>query len=223
MDPGIADGLGGPWMLAWLAVLVVLDGFIPPVPSEIALVAAGSFAEEGRVSALALVLVGTLGSLAADLGVYLLFRYRMADVLDRTRWGRQAHRTIRRVVERFGTSTTYGAIIGVRFLAGGRLTASATAGVGEVPIRRFAGAAGIGGFLWAAWHVALGYVTGQATSLPFWASTAVGASVGLVVGLVVAVAAATRHRRRHAASPGAGSAEAGPAEPPSPAGPAAPS
>jgi membrane protein DedA with SNARE-associated domain len=195
VDPGIADGLAGPWMLAWLTVLVVLDGFIPPVPSEIALVAAGSFAVEGRVSAVVLVLLGTLGSLVSDLGVYALFRYRMADALDTTRWGRRAHGTIRRVVERFGASSTYGAIIGIRFLAGGRLTASATAGVGEVPVRRFAAAAGIGGFLWSLWHVALGYVTGRATGLPFWTSAVIGTGVGIAVGLVVAVAVAARHRR----------------------------
>ena len=195
MDPALANGLSGPWVLVWLTVMVVLDGFIPPVPSEIALVAAGSLAVEGRMNAVVLVLLGTLGSWLSDIGVYLLFRHRMTGFLDRTGWGRQTHRTVRRVVERFGASSTYGAIIGVRFLAGGRLAASATAGVGEVPTRRFAGAAAIGGFLWSLWHVALGYVTGRATGLPFWTSAVIGTGVGIAVGLTVAAVVAARHRR----------------------------
>jgi membrane protein DedA with SNARE-associated domain len=200
VDPALADGLSGPWVLVWLTVLIVLDGFIPPVPSEVALVTAGSLAVEGRMSAVVLVLLGTLGSWLSDIGVYLLFRHRLTGFLDRSRWGRQTHRTVRRVVEKFGASSTYGAIIGVRFLAGGRLAASAMAGVGEVPMRRFAGAAAIGGFLWSLWHVGLGYVTGRATGLPFWTSAVIGTGVGVAVGLTVAAIVAARHRRgRHRA------------------------
>ncbi|GHG42612.1 hypothetical protein GCM10012320_05810 [Sinomonas cellulolyticus] len=198
MDPAVAAWLSGPWMLVWLAGLIALDGLFPPVPSEIALLTAGSYAAEGRSSASVLVAVGTLGSWLGDVGVYLLFRHQLTGFLDRSRWGRKVHGTVHRVVERFGASSTYGAIIGVRFLTGGRLTASATSGIGEVPFRRFAVAAAAGGFLWSAWHVALGFITGRATGLPFWMSAIIGTGVGLAIGLVVAGAVAARHRRgRH--------------------------
>lgn len=195
MDPALAAWLSGPWMLVWLAGLIVLDGLVPPVPSEIALLTAGSYAAEGRTSAAALVAVGTVGSWLGDVCVYLLFRYQLTGVLDRVRWGRSVHSTIHRVVEKFGTSSTYGAIIGVRFLTGGRLTASATSGIGEVPFRRFAVAAAAGGFLWSAWHVALGFVTGRATGLPFWMSAIIGTGVGLAIGVAIAGFVAARHRR----------------------------
>lgn len=199
MDPTVAAWLSGPWMLVWLAGLIVLDGLFPPVPSEIALLTAGSYAAEGRTSAAALVVVGTLGSWLGDICVYVLFRRQLTGFLDRSRWGRKVHGTVHRVVERFGPSSTYGAIIGIRFLTGGRLTASATSGIGEVPFRRFAVAAAAGGFLWSAWHVALGFVTGRATGLPFWMSAIIGTGVGLAIGLVIAGAVATRHRRRQRA------------------------
>lgn len=198
MDTVAALGLTGPSMLLGLVALVFLDGFFPPIPSEIALVTAGSIAAEGGLSAGLLVAAGALGSWLADLGVYFTFRNGLNGVLDRSRWGRRVHGTAHRVVLRFGEASTFGAIIGIRFLAGGRLTSSAAAGIGEVPLRAFSAAAAVGGLLWSGWHVALGYVAGRAMGLPFWASAAIGTGVGIAVGLLIATLAAIRHRRLRA-------------------------
>ncbi|WP_077489372.1 DedA family protein [Sinomonas mesophila] len=196
MGPDVAADLTGPWLFAWLLPIIVLDGFLPPVPSEIALITAGTIAAEGRANPILLVAVAAVGSWLSDLGVYLVFRRRLTGLLDRTGWGRRTHRTIHDAVERFGKSSTYGAIIGARFLPGGRLATSATAGIAEVSPRGFAASTAVGGVLWAAWHVGLGFVTGHATGLPFWASGAIGAGIGLTVGLCIAAVAAARHRRR---------------------------
>ena len=48
-----------------------------------------------------------------------------------------------------------------------------------------ASAPALGAVLWASWPVGLGYFTGSATGLPFWASSLIGVGVGLVIGAVV--------------------------------------
>jgi membrane-associated protein len=52
--------------------------------------------------------------------------------------------------------------------------------------------------LWAAWMVGLGYFTGSATKLPFWASSLIGVALGLVIGVVVGIIVT---RRRGSRSP----------------------
>ncbi|GAB3271053.1 hypothetical protein GCM10027449_06510 [Sinomonas notoginsengisoli] len=195
MDAALIEGLTGPWALAWLVLMIVADGFFPPVPSEVALIAAGGAAAEGRLSLPVLIALGALGCWLADLAVYLLFRYRLTGLLDRVGWGKRIHSTLHTAVERFGSTSTYGAIVGIRFLSGGRLAASATSGVAEVPLRGYAAASAVGSVLWSAWHVGLGYVTGTATGLPFWASALIGSGIGLTVALVFGAAVAARQRR----------------------------
>lgn len=199
MDGGLLEGLTGPWALAWLVLMIFADGFFPPVPSEVALIAAGGAAAEGRLSLPGLLALGALGCWLADMAVYLLFRYRLTGLLDRVSWGKRVHSTIHVAVERFGSTSTYGAIIGIRFVSGGRLAASATSGVAEVPLRGYAAASAAGSVLWAVWHVGLGYVTGTTTGLPFWASALIGTGIGIAVGVVLGAVMAARHRGRGAA------------------------
>jgi membrane protein DedA with SNARE-associated domain len=119
-------------------------------------------------------------------------------VLDRWKWGRTFHKGVHAAIAKAGRSSTYGAIIGVRFIPGGRLATTAAAGIADVSTRGFSLCAAIGGTLWAAWSVGLGYFTGSATQLPFWASSLIGVGAGLVIGAVVGVIAT---RRRGSRSP----------------------
>ncbi len=57
----------------------------------------------------------------------------------------------------------------------------------------------MGAVLWATYLVGLGYFTGSATKLPFWASSLIGVAVGLVIGGVVGIIVT---RRRGTRSPG---------------------
>ena len=124
--------------------------------------------------------------------------------------GPEIHHGIHEAIAKAGRSSAYGTIIGARFIPGGRLATSAAAGIADVSTRGFSLCAGLGAVLWATWLVGLGYFTGSATGLPFWASSLIGVAVGLAIGAVVGLIVTRRRGDRspvdepgEAAGPGA--------------------
>jgi membrane protein DedA with SNARE-associated domain len=197
MDLANADTWGAA-IYFWIIPIVLGNAIFPPVPSEMVVITGGALSAEGRAN---FFLVGFLAAVASWLGdvvVFQLFKRRLSHVLDRWRWGRTFHRGIHAAIAKAGRSTTYGAIIGVRFIPGGRLATSAAAGIADVTTRAFSFCAGLGAVLWATWLTGLGYFTGSATKLPFWASSLIGVVLGLVIGAVVGMIVT---RRRGSRSP----------------------
>jgi membrane-associated protein len=197
MDFGNADTWGAA-IYFWIIPTVLGDAIFPPIPSEMVLITGGALSAEGRAN---LFLVGSLSAAASWLGdviVFQLFKRRLSHVLDHWAWGRKVHRGIHEAIAKAGRSSTYGTIIGARFIPGGRLATSAAAGIADFSTRGFSLCAGLGAVLWATWLVGLGYFTGSATRLPFWASSLIGLGVGLVIGALVGVIAT---RRRGSRSP----------------------
>jgi membrane-associated protein len=186
MDMTTAEGWGAA-IYAWIVPMVVGDAIFPPIPSEMLVITGGALAAEGRVNLWLVGLLAAFASWVGDILVFQLFKRRLGHVLDRWAWGRKIHQGIHRAIAKAGRSSTYGAIIGARFIPGGRLAASAAAGIAEVSSRGFSLCAGLGGLLWATWQAGLGYFAGSTTKLPFWASSLIGAGVGLLIGVVVGV------------------------------------
>lgn len=189
------DGWGAA-IYAWIIPMVVGDAFFPPIPSEMLVITGGALAAEGRVDLLLVGLLAAVGSWLGDMMVFHLFKRRLSHILDRWAWGRKVHQGIHRAIARAGRSSTYGAIIGARFIPAGRLAASAASGIAEVSSRGFSLCAGLGGLLWATWQTGLGYFAGSTTGLPFWASSLVGIVVGLLIGVVVGVIVTRRRGDR---------------------------
>ncbi|WP_332602437.1 DedA family protein [Arthrobacter sp. S2(2024)] len=192
MDITTADGWGAA-IYAWIIPMVVGDAIFPPIPSEMLVITGGALAAEGRVNLWLVGLMAAVASWLGDMIVFQLFKRRLGHILDRWAWGRKVHQGIHRAIARAGRSSTYGAIIGARFIPGGRLAASAASGIAEVSSRGFSLCAGLGGLLWATWQAGLGYFAGSTTKLPFWASSLIGVGVGLLIGVVVGVI--VTHRR----------------------------
>lgn len=186
MDLGNADSWGEA-IYFWIIPIVIGDAIFPPIPSEMLVITGGVLSSEGRANAFMVVVLASLASWLGDLMVFQLFKRRLSHVLDRWKWGRAFHTAVHRAIARAGRSSTYGAIIGVRFIPGGRLATTAAAGIANVSTRGFSLCAALGGMLWAIWSVGLGYFTGSATRLPFWASSLIGVGAGLVIGVVVGV------------------------------------
>ena len=197
MDITTAEGWGAA-IYVWIIPMVVGDAIFPPIPSEMLVITGGALAAEGRVNLWLVGLMAAVASWLGDMIVFQLFKRRLGHVLDRRAWGRKVHRGIHRAIARAGRSSTYGAIIGARFIPGGRLAASAASGIAEVSSRGFSLCAGLGGLLWATWQAGLGYFAGSTTKLPFWASSLIGVGVGLLIGVVVGVIVT---RRRGGRSP----------------------
>ncbi|WAH99323.1 DedA family protein [Arthrobacter sp. MMS18-M83] len=186
MDITTAEGWGAA-IYFWIIPMVVGNAILPPIPSGMLVITGGALAAEGRVNPWLLGLLAAGASWLGDILVFQLFKRRLGHVLDRWAWGRKVHRGIHQAIAKAGRSSTYGAIIGGRFILGGRLAASAAAGIAEVSSRGFSLCAGLGGLLWAAWQTGLGYFAGSTTKLPFWASSLIGVGAGLLIGIVVGV------------------------------------
>lgn len=176
-------------------VVVMADVFAPIMPSEFLVIASGTLSSEGSLLLPISLLTATLGSWLGDIVLYLLFRNRLTNWLDRFRWGRSIHRGIRNTVEKAGKSPTYAGLVALRFLPGGRTAGVAAAGIANLPLRPFLGFAAIGSFLWSCWLVGLGYVTDATTGFPMWASALLGMGVGTLVGLIIAAFFALKQRR----------------------------
>lgn len=177
-------------------VIVVIDVFIPAVPSEFLVIASGTMASEGTLLLPVALLTATLGSWLGDIILYLLFRNRLTSWLDKFKWGRGIHRSIRGAVEKAGKSPTYAGLIALRFLPAGRSAGVAAAGIANLPIRPFLACAAVGGILWASWLVMLGYITDVTTGFPLWVSALLGMGVGTLVGLVIAAFLTLKQRRK---------------------------
>ncbi|MEC5181226.1 DedA family protein [Arthrobacter sp. CG_A4] len=195
MDLGNVDAWGAA-IYFWVIPIVMSDAIFPPVPSEMVVITGGALAADGRVNAFLLVVLAALASWLGDILVFQLFKRRLSHVLDRWRWGRTFHQAVHRAIGKAGRSSTYGAIIGVRFIPGGRLATTAAAGIANVSTRGFSLCAALGGILWAVWSVGLGYVTGAATGLPFWASSLIGVGLGIVIGVVIGIVITRRRGDR---------------------------
>lgn len=203
MDLGNADSWGAA-IYFWIFPFVVGDAIFPPVPSEMLVITGGALSAEGRINGLLLVLLAAVASWLGDLLVFQLFKRRLSHVLDRWKWGQRFHAGVHSAIAKAGRSSTYGAIIGLRFIPGGRLATTAAAGIANVSTRGFSLCAALGGLLWASWSVALGYFMGSATGLPFWASSLIGVGVGLMIGAIVGVIVSRRRGSRSPVDPAAG-------------------
>ncbi|MCO4237496.1 DedA family protein [Pseudarthrobacter raffinosi] len=195
MDFGNADSWGAA-IYFWIVPVVLGDAIFPPIPSEMVVITGGALSADGRANVF---LVGALSAVASwvgDMVVFQLFKRRLSHVLDRWRWGRKVHTGIHAAIAKAGRSSTYGTIIGARFIPGGRLATSAASGIADVSAPGFSLCAGLGAVLWASWLVGLGYFTGSATNLPFWASSLIGVLLGLVIGAAVGVIVTRRRGTR---------------------------
>lgn len=179
-----------------IAALVALDAVFPVVPSEFAVVAAGSVAAAGDLSIVGAVLAAALGALAGNHVVYWLGRRQLTDAFSRTRMGRRVVRAALSAHDRLGSSSG-AAIAAARFVPFGRTAGAGAAGLGGVRPRQFLTFSAIGSLAWAAWMVGIGFVTGSVNDGPVWTNVLLGMAVALVIGVWLATARAmTRTRRR---------------------------
>jgi membrane-associated protein len=195
MDLANADSWGAA-IYFWIIPVVLGDAIFPPVPSEMLVITGGALSAEGRANVFLVGVLAALASWIGDVVVFQLFKRRLSHVLDRWTWGRKFHSGIHAAIAKAGRSSTYGGIIGVRFIPGGRLAMTAAAGIADVSTQGFSLCAALGGILWATWLVGLGYFTGSATGLPFWASSLIGVAVGLLIGGVLGVIVTRRRGNR---------------------------
>ncbi|MFF0089037.1 DedA family protein [Streptomyces canus] len=184
---------GSPWIYAMVALSVLLDVFVPLLPSGVLVItaataaAAGSAATGNVPDVMALILCATTASVLGDLAAYLL-AFRGGERLDRAI---ARSRRLTTAQERLGDALSAGGgalVVLARFAPAGRSVVSLLAGTAHRRARDFLPWSALAGLSWAAYSVALGYfgahwlgATWLATAVSVAALSGAGAGAAYVM------------------------------------------
>ncbi|MEV5019662.1 DedA family protein [Streptomyces sp. NPDC053780] len=197
----IGSLVSSPWIYALVAVSVLLDIFLPVLPSGVLVITAATAAAAGTGAAaagrgpedvpdiLVLTLCAATASVLGDLAVYRL-AWRGGPRLNRAI---ARSRRLTTAQERLGGALARGGgalVVLARFAPAGRSVVSLVAGTAHRRIREFLPWSALAGLAWAAYSVALGYFGGQ------WLGTTWLAAAVSVVALFGAGAGAAYLMRR---------------------------
>ncbi|WP_329116709.1 DedA family protein [Streptomyces sp. NBC_01465] len=173
---------GSPWIYAVVALSVVLDVFVPLLPSGVLVItaataaAAGSTTVAGQVprnvpDLLFLTLSAATASVLGDLVAYRL-AWRGGERLDRAI---ARSRRLTSAQERLGSALARGGgvlVVIARFAPAGRSVVSLGAGAAHRKAKEFLPWSALAGVAWAVYSVGLGYFGGQWLGAS-WLGTAV--------------------------------------------------
>ncbi|MGW9115382.1 DedA family protein [Streptomyces sp. NPDC055663] len=198
---------GSPWIYVVVALSVLLDVFLPLLPSGVLVITAATAAAAGSTtvagagaaeqvtevpSLLALILCAATASVLGDLVAYRL-AWRGGERLDRAI---ARSRRLTSAQERLGAALARGGgilVIIARFAPAGRSVVSLGAGAAHRKVKEFLPWSALAGVAWAVYSVGLGYFGGQWLGAT-WVATAIS-----VLALFMAGALAAYLMRRPAA------------------------
>jgi membrane protein DedA with SNARE-associated domain len=174
--------IGSPWIYAVVALSVLLDVFLPVLPSGVLVITAATAAAAGTAAdvpdILALTLCAATASVLGDLLAYRL-AWRGGARLDRAI---SRSRRLTTAQERLGAALARGGgalVVLARFAPAGRSVVSLGAGAARRRARDFLPWSALAGLTWAAYSVALGYFGAHLLGAS-WVAT--GVSVGALFG-----------------------------------------
>jgi membrane protein DedA with SNARE-associated domain len=191
----LGDLLGTPWVYALIAVSVLLDVFLPVLPSGVLVIAAAT-AVAGTTAAgaagstphlpeiLLLVLCAATASVLGDLAAYRLARSggaRLNRAVARSRRLTAAQERLGHALVRGGGAL----VVLARFAPAGRSVVSLTAGAAHRRVKDFAPWSALAGLTWAAYSVCLGYF-GSRWLGAAWLGTAVSVLALFAAGALAA-------------------------------------
>lgn len=187
----------GPWMFPVVTVSVLLDVFLPLLPSGVLVITAATAAATGSAvgrvpDILGLTLCAATASVLGDLVAYRL-AWHGGERLDRTI---ARSRRLTRAQERLGAALARGGgalVIVARFAPAGRSLVSLGAGAARRRAREFLPWSALAGIAWAVYSVTLGYLGAELLGAS-WLATGVS-----VAALFAAGAGAVCLMRRHPA------------------------
>jgi membrane protein DedA with SNARE-associated domain len=200
---------GSPWIYAVVALSVLLDVFLPVLPSGVLVITAATAAAAGTTatvagqvprevpSLLVLLLCAATASVLGDLVAYRLARrggHRFDRAIARSR-------RLTRAQDRLGAALHRGGgvlVVIARFAPAGRSVVSIGAGASHRKVKEFLPWSALAGVAWAGYSVGLGYFGGQ------WLGASwVGAAVSVLALFGAGALAAYVMRRRPAPAPAA--------------------
>jgi membrane protein DedA with SNARE-associated domain len=176
-------------------VLCLLQSCCVPTSSELTLGLAGALAAQGKLSLVAVILVGTLGEVVGAYVAWLVGRYAGRAAVDR--FGRSilvSHRDLDRAEAWYERHERFG-VLGSRLLPVIRNFVALPAGIAEVPLLRFGLLTAGGSLVWDGAWAGIGYGVGT-----HWHAIAKGfGDIGYVLGALAlaALAYGVFHRYRN--------------------------
>jgi membrane-associated protein len=183
------------WTYALVLGFAAFDALLPFFPSETAAIAAGVLAAAGDLNILLVVAAAAGGALLGDNSSYLVGRtaaqaavnrlFGAAGGLGRLAWAG-------RVLEDRGSYL----IVVARFVPGGRTAVTLTAGMTQMPARRFVIAATVAAVLWASFAAGLGYLGGSAFEDHPWRGLVAAITLAALIVLGIEVGRRLRRPRR---------------------------
>ncbi|WP_328790595.1 MULTISPECIES: DedA family protein [unclassified Streptomyces] len=194
-----------PWIYALVAVSIVLDVFLPVLPSGVLVITAAAAAAAAGATGpvpvpeqvpdiLLLLVIATTASVLGDMAAYRLGRRggaRLDRAIARSRRLTRAH-------ERLGTALARGGgalVVIARFAPAGRSVVSLGAGKTQRKVAEFLPWSVLAGMAWAGYSVALGYFGTQ------WLGTQwLGTALSVVALFAAGALAAFLVRRPEAAA-----------------------
>lgn len=198
------DALGA----AGVGLLIFLDNFFPPIPSEVVLPLAGFRARTGAVDPVLVWPAATAGAVAGSLVVYYLGVWlgydRLHDLAGRRWFVIASRRDLERGRDLFDRHGGKMVLFG-RCIPFVRSVISVPAGVAGMPVRRFLLLTTVGSGVWNAVLIGLGWYLGENwTVLEEWTGIAGTIVIGLVVvavGVLVLRRATSRSRAETPTTP----------------------
>lgn len=172
--------------LIYLVIFAIcaIDGFFPPVPSEMAVVAVAAVAAStGQPALVILIAVSALGAIAGDNLAYAIGR---KVGTTRYRWMRRP-RAVRvfgwaeRELKRRPASLVFTA----RYIPVGRIAVNMTAGATRLPHKRFFGLTVIAGVAWAIYSVLIALLAGAVFGHNPLGAAALGIVLAIGAGLII--------------------------------------
>jgi membrane protein DedA with SNARE-associated domain len=217
----IASVASTPWVPFVIALAVLIDAFLPPIPSESLVIAAAAAAVS--VGHPNLVLVVACAAVGAIIGDNLTFTIGRRLGLERFAWMRR--RRMHAALQSAGRGIARRPavfLMSARYVPVGRVAVNLVAGASGFPRRKFFLLSVVAGVTWATYSVAIGLLAGHLLHGNALLGMLVGIAGGVLSGVIVDLVmrlAARRSARTHAArviEAGAlerGSSATGPAEP----------
>ncbi|MEU1214295.1 DedA family protein [Streptomyces sp. NPDC005791] len=190
---------GSPWIYAVVALSVLLDVFLPVLPSGVLVITAATAAAASTTSVtaaageatrqvpslLALTLCAATASVLGDLAAYRV-AWRGGDRLDRAI---ARSRRLTSAQERLGAALSRGGgvlVVIARFAPAGRSVVSLGAGAAHRKVKEFLPWSAVAGVAWAVYSVGLGYFGGQWLGAG-WLGTAVSVLALFLAGALAAL------------------------------------
>ncbi|MGY2080751.1 DedA family protein [Modestobacter sp. SYSU DS0657] len=201
----VQDLMASPWVLVLLFTLAAVDGFLPVVPGESAVITAGVFAATGQPDLVAVVAVSALGAFTGDHVSYLLGHAAGPRLRSRARPGTRRRAALDRA-ERLLTRRGGVLLVTARYVPGLRTAVTLTAGAVGWPLRRFTPFAALAALTWAGWSAGIGYVGGLAFEQDPLRGLLLGLGLALALAALGELVRALVHRRRPAPDQPAGRA-----------------